>query len=76
MGEEFTEVLLEVDSASGELARIDIRQPGGVDLEYRFGNWQSDIPLPEELFHFQVPLGVAIVDGSSLATGPHEKSTR
>jgi outer membrane lipoprotein carrier protein len=66
----FSEVLLEVNSASGELARIEIRQPGGVDLEYRFGNWQTDIPLSEDLFHFQVPLGVAIVDGNSLSTDP------
>lgn len=64
--EDFTEVLLEVDSSSGELARIEIRQPGGVDLEYRFGNWQTDIPLPEELFRFQVPPGVAVVDGAAL----------
>lgn len=62
--EEFTEVLLEVDSSSGELARIEIRQPGGVDLEYRFGDWKTDIPLSEDLFHFQVPRGVAIVDGA------------
>jgi outer membrane lipoprotein carrier protein len=67
-GEEFTEVLLEVDSSSGELARIEIRQPGGVDLEYRFGNWQTDIPLPEDLFHFQVPPGVAIVDEAGATT--------
>jgi outer membrane lipoprotein-sorting protein len=68
MAEDFTDVLLEVDSASGELARIDIRQPGGVDLEYRFGNWQTDMPLPQDLFRFQVPPGVAIVDGAGLTT--------
>jgi outer membrane lipoprotein carrier protein len=61
--EDFTEVLLEMDSSSGELARIEIRQAGGVELEYRFGNWQTDIPLSEDLFRFQVPRGVAIVDG-------------
>ena len=38
--EEYTEVLLELDSSTGELARIAIRQPGGIELEYRFGNWQ------------------------------------
>jgi outer membrane lipoprotein carrier protein len=69
-GEEFTEVLLEVDSGSGELARIEIRQPAGVDLEYRFGNWQTDIPLSEDLFRFQVPPGVAIVDGAGLTASP------
>ncbi len=65
--EDYTEVLLEVDKSSGELARIEIRQPGGIELEYRFGDWQSDIPLAADLFRFQVPPGVAIVDGSSLS---------
>jgi outer membrane lipoprotein-sorting protein len=63
---DFTEVLLEMDKSSGELARIEIRQPGGIELEYRFGNWQEDLPLPDALFHFEVPVGVAIVDGSAL----------
>jgi len=68
--EDFTEVLLEVDTASGELARIEIRQPGGIELEYRFGNWKTDVPLSDDMFHFQVPPGVAIVDGTALTTGP------
>ncbi|HTC65340.1 MAG TPA: outer membrane lipoprotein carrier protein LolA [Candidatus Saccharimonadales bacterium] len=62
----YTEVLLEVDTSSGELARIEIRQPGGIDLEYRFGNWRTDIPLTADLFKFQVPNGVAIVNGASM----------
>jgi outer membrane lipoprotein carrier protein len=69
-GNEYTEVLLELDTSTGELARIDIRQPGGIELEYRFGNWQTDIPLPADLFRFQVPVGVAIVDGASLHESP------
>jgi outer membrane lipoprotein-sorting protein len=64
--EAYTEVLLEVDTSSGELARIEIHQPGGIDLEYRFGNWQTDIPLPADLFKFQIPIGVAIVNGASM----------
>jgi outer membrane lipoprotein carrier protein len=67
---DYTEVLLELDTSTGELARIEIRQPGGIDLEYRFGNWQSDIPLAGDLFRFQVPAGVAIVDGASLSEPP------
>jgi len=67
---EYTEVLLELDTSSGELARIEIRQPGGIEMEYRFGNWQSDIPFAGDLFRFQVPAGVAIVDGASLAEPP------
>jgi outer membrane lipoprotein carrier protein len=67
---DYTEVLLELDASTGELARIEIRQPGGIELEYRFGNWQSDIPLAGDLFRFQVPVGVAIVDGASLSEPP------
>jgi outer membrane lipoprotein carrier protein len=68
--EDFTEVRLELDSVTGELARITIRQPGGVELEYRFGNWQTDVPLAGDLFRFQVPSGVAVVDGASLPGSP------
>jgi outer membrane lipoprotein carrier protein len=67
---DYTEVLLELDTSTGELARIEIRQPGGIELEYRFGNWQSDIPLAGDLFRFQVPAGVAIVDGATLSEPP------
>lgn len=67
---DFTEVLLEVDKSSGELARIEIRQPGGVELEYRFGDWREEIALPEDMFHFRVPMGVAVVDGAALSEGP------
>ena len=66
-GEDFTEVLLEIASTTGELSRIQIRQPGGVELEYRFGGWKQNLRLPEELFRFQVPPGVAIVDGGAQA---------
>jgi outer membrane lipoprotein carrier protein len=69
-GKDYTEVLMELDTASGELARIEIRQPGLIELEYRFGNWQTDIPLAGDLFRFQVPAGVAIVDGASLPESP------
>ncbi len=65
-GDVYTEVLIELDNSSGELARLAIRQPGAIELEYRFGNWQTDIPLTGDLFRFQVPNGVAIVNGISL----------
>lgn len=67
---DFTEVLLEMDKSSGELARIEIRQPGGIELEYRFGDWLEDIPLADDMFRFQVPVGVAVVDGAALSQGP------
>jgi outer membrane lipoprotein carrier protein len=65
---EFTEVFLEVDSATGELASVRIRQAGGIELEYRFGDWQEGLPLSDELFRFHAPAGVAIVDGSALGS--------
>jgi outer membrane lipoprotein carrier protein len=67
---DFTEVLLEVDRSAGELVRIEIRQPGAIELEYRFDEWQADISLPDEMFRFQVPVGVAVVDGTALTEGP------
>jgi outer membrane lipoprotein carrier protein len=61
----FLQVLLEVDSDTGELADVRVLQPGGVELEFRFGNWSENIPLEESLFHFQAPAGVAIVNQSA-----------
>ena len=60
--QQFDRVLLEVDPQTGELADVRILQPGGIELEYRFGNWQENLLLPESLFRFQAPPGVAIVD--------------
>jgi len=68
---DFTEVLLEVNSTNGELASVRIRQAGGIEIEYRFGDWQEGLPLPEDMFHFRPPAGVAIVDGSALNNASH-----
>ena len=68
---DFTEVLLEANTSTGELARIEIRQPGGIDLEYRFGDWQENISLADSMFHFDVPVGVSIVDGADLIKKSH-----
>ncbi len=67
---DFVEVLLEVDSSSGELASVRIRQAGGIELEYRFGDWRENLPLPDEMFRFRAPVGVAIVDGAALNDTP------
>jgi chaperone LolA len=68
---EIQEVLLDVDPKDGWLTRVLIRQAGGIELEYSFGRWQKDMDLPESMFHFSAPKGVAIVDeGASLA--PHQ----
>jgi outer membrane lipoprotein carrier protein len=62
LDQQFDEVLLEINPESGELADIRVLQPGGIELEYRFGNWQENLPLAESLFHFQAPAGIAIVE--------------
>lgn len=69
--ESIHEVLLEVNTARDELVRVLIRQPGGVEIEYRFGNWQENLPLSEGMFHFQAPAGVAIVDEAAMAGPSH-----
>ena len=68
-GGDYLEVLLEMDRTSGELARVLVRQPGGVELEYRFANWEINPPLEESLFHFAPPIGVAIVEAPAESGG-------
>lgn len=69
-GETFREILIEVNSAY-QLVRVRIREPGDVETEFRFANWQENVPLPEAKFHFKPPAGVAIVDETALAGVPH-----
>ena len=64
------DVLLEVDP-QGWLARIVIHEAGNAETEFRFGNWAENLAIPEAKFHFQPPLGVAIVDEESLAGEVH-----
>jgi outer membrane lipoprotein carrier protein len=64
-GAGFTEVFLEVNPSSGELSDVRVEQPGGVELEFRFGAWQMNPPLPVSLFRFTPPIGVAIVPGEA-----------
>ena len=61
-------VFFEVSRDTGELARLIVRQPGGIQVEFRFENWRFDPPIPEEMFRFEPPPGVAIVNGE-LANG-------
>jgi len=63
-------IFLEVDP-EGYLARVVIHEPGNVTTEFRFGNWQENIPVPEVKFHFQPPPGVSIVDEEALAGEVH-----
>jgi chaperone LolA len=59
---EIREVLLDVEPKDGWISRVLIRQAGGIELDYSFGRWQMDMDLPESMFHFQAPKGVAIVE--------------
>jgi outer membrane lipoprotein carrier protein len=59
-------VFLEVDAKSGDLARVLIRDPGGIEIEFHFTNWRMDPPVADSLFRFEVPPGVAIVNGAPL----------
>jgi outer membrane lipoprotein carrier protein len=61
-GNEEDTVLLEIARDSGELARIVVRNKGGVGIEFHFTNWLDDPPVAEALFHFEPPAGVAIVN--------------
>jgi hypothetical protein len=56
-------VLLEIGRQTGELARIVIRDKGGVGMEFHFAGWKDDPVIAEALFHFEPPPGVAIVNG-------------
>ncbi|HEV2615678.1 MAG TPA: outer membrane lipoprotein carrier protein LolA [Candidatus Acidoferrales bacterium] len=62
----FIEAFFEVNSRD-QLERVTIRQPGGIETEFRFGDWHENIPIAESQFHFEPPKGVAIVDDASLA---------
>jgi len=54
---------LEVAESSGELMRVLVNDSGGVGIEFHFANWQFNPEVDDSLFRFQVPRGVAIVDG-------------
>lgn len=59
------EVLFEVQP-DGYLSRILIREPGNLVTEFRFGQWQENLDIPEIKFHFVPPPGVSVVDEQSL----------
>jgi outer membrane lipoprotein carrier protein len=61
-------VFFEVVRDTGELARLIVRQAGGIEVEFRFENWRFDPTLPDSMFRFEPPPGVAIVNGE-LADG-------
>jgi outer membrane lipoprotein carrier protein len=64
----FTDVSIEVDGQY-RIVRVVIREPAGVETEFRFGKWEENLPLADALFRFIIPPGVAIVDEASIS-GP------
>jgi outer membrane lipoprotein carrier protein len=68
--QEIREVLLESDPES-HLVRLIIRQTGNLETEFRFANWQENLPIAEAMFHFAAPPGVTVVDESALANQVH-----
>jgi outer membrane lipoprotein carrier protein len=56
-------VFFELDTNSGDLVRVLIRDPGGIEIEFHFTNWRMDPLVPDSLFRFDAPKGVAIVNG-------------
>ena len=56
-------LLLEVAQDTSELVRAVVRGSGGVVIEFKFKDWQFDPPLPDSFFRFELPRGVAIVNG-------------
>lgn len=68
--QEIHEVLIEADP-NAHLVRLIIRQPGKLETEFRFGNWQENLPIPESRFHFDPPPNITIVDEATLADAIH-----
>src|SRR5215475_883075 len=60
----------EIEKATGELHGVVVIEAGGVRMDMKFSNWQFDPPAGDELFHFEPPKGVAIVNGEELMAGP------
>jgi outer membrane lipoprotein carrier protein len=60
--------LFELNPRTGELLRILVVDSGGVQVEFRFSNWQFDPLLQASKFSFQPSKGIAIVDGEFGAT--------
>jgi outer membrane lipoprotein carrier protein len=60
------DILIEL-APSGYLNRLVINEAGNASTEFRFGNWEEDVAIPEVKFHFEPPKGVAVVDEQALA---------
>jgi outer membrane lipoprotein carrier protein len=56
-------VFFEIVRTTGDLSRLVVQQADGVRVELRFENWRINPPLSNGMFRFDVPPGVAIVNG-------------
>lgn len=60
-------VYLEIVTDTGDLARVLVQDKGGVTVEFKFENWRFNPSVSATFFQFEVPPGVAIVNGESSA---------
>ncbi len=58
-------VFLEVAPETGDLTRVLVREKGGVAVEFKFADWRFNPAVPASYFRFDVPPGVAIVNGDA-----------
>jgi outer membrane lipoprotein carrier protein len=66
-GETADTILFEIVRHSGDLVRLAAQDPGGIAVEFHFGNWVTNPKLPDSFFQFTAPTGVAIVNGELLS---------
>ena len=60
----FLDAIIELD-ASYRIARILLHEPGAIQTECRFADWQENARLSDGMFRFAAPPGVAIVEAPS-----------
>ena len=63
----YAEAILEFNDGY-QLTRLLIRDAVGREVEFRFGKWEENLPLPVQEFRFRVPPGVAVMDEADLVT--------
>jgi outer membrane lipoprotein carrier protein len=62
---QLSEVQLEI-TASNQIVRIVLIEPDGASTEFRFGDWKENQEMSGELFSFNAPTGVEVVEGTEL----------
>ncbi len=68
----FDKVLLQVNRDTGELADVRVLQPGGVELDFRFGNWVENLPIAG----IALPLPAAVGCGHRESIPPRSTDRR